>query len=67
MLQRRPAIDTTRCAGCGRCLPACPQGLLSLDVVGYRKLAALRNLDRCTACQRCASACLVEALRPQSL
>jgi Fe-S-cluster-containing hydrogenase component 2 len=67
MLRQPPEIDHARCGGCGRCLPACPFGLLSLETTGFRKRAMLAQTERCTGCQRCVVACQVDALKPRSL
>jgi ferredoxin len=55
-------VDTKRCTGCGRCVAACPDRLLTLEVSGYRKHAAMRGADRCRSCRTCLPACPVGAL-----
>ena len=46
-----PHIHTSRCTGCGWCVAACPPGVLSLQVVAWRKtktaaLSVSRPLER---------------------
>lgn len=47
------------CNGCGRCLPACPAGAISLA-----EGRAAVDWSRCDGCGKCVSACWQEALRP---
>ena len=56
-----PNIDVSRCSGCGRCVAACPPRLITLEVTGHRKVAALINADLCTKCGQCARSCLLNA------
>ncbi|HEX9077943.1 MAG TPA: 4Fe-4S dicluster domain-containing protein [Desulfuromonadaceae bacterium] len=55
-------IDTVRCTGCGRCVAACPARLISLEVRGFRKEAALDRPERCDRCGRCGENCPVGAI-----
>jgi NAD-dependent dihydropyrimidine dehydrogenase PreA subunit len=55
-------INTARCTGCGRCVAACPFRVLTLEVSGYRKHAALQDSRRCSGCDACLPACPVGAL-----
>lgn len=55
-------VDAARCTGCGRCVAACKEKLLTLDLCGTRKAAAFRNADRCNICGKCVSECLVGAI-----
>jgi ferredoxin len=57
-----PQIDASRCSGCGRCVAACPEKIISLEVDGYRKHAEIVNIERCTSCGRCLLNCPVEAI-----
>ena len=44
-----------RCKGCELCVPACPQGVLSMSVVvnkmGYRYPQLTQGCTGCTACE----------------
>lgn len=52
-----PDIDTTRCTGCGWCVAACPEHVLTLARSGWRKTAVLTDADACTGCTKCAVKC----------
>lgn len=56
-------VDAARCTGCGRCVAACNDKLLTLDLCGTRKTAAIRNSGRCNLCGKCVSECLVGAMK----
>ncbi|MDD5285376.1 MAG: 4Fe-4S binding protein [Desulfuromonadaceae bacterium] len=62
-LQGVPQIDSARCTGCGRCVAACPQKIITLEVSGYSKHAVIRNTERCSLCGCCVTICPVEAIR----
>jgi ferredoxin len=57
-----PKIDTTRCTGCGRCIAACTEHVLTLEVFGFRKFAMVKEAQRCLRCFKCVTACPVGAL-----
>jgi len=57
-----PEIEITRCTGCGRCVAACRERVITLEVSGFRKHAALVTPLRCSRCQSCLAACPVGAL-----
>jgi len=57
-----PSIDITRCSGCGRCVAACPQRLITLDTISHRKTARITTPERCTCCGKCIESCPVQAL-----
>lgn len=63
---RLPAVDTTRCTGCGRCVGACAPQLLSLEVVRWKKSAVLAGAERCTGCSLCALRCPFDAITMQA-
>jgi ferredoxin len=60
--RRVPLVDTQRCTGCGRCVGACDEHLLSLERRGWDKHAALHDADRCTGCTACARVCPFHAI-----
>ena len=57
-----PLINTVRCSGCGRCVSACPERLITLEVTGHRKHGLLVNPEQCSNCGTCITACLLEAI-----
>ncbi|MCX7974984.1 MAG: RnfABCDGE type electron transport complex subunit B [Candidatus Aminicenantes bacterium] len=63
-----PLIDEQKCTGCGKCVEACPRGLLELHPVERNIFVFCRSLDRpavsrkvcknaCIACNICVRAC----------
>lgn len=52
-----PSIDTARCTGCGWCVAACPEHVLTLERTGWRKASTLIDAAACTGCQKCAVKC----------
>ncbi|MBT1072817.1 4Fe-4S dicluster domain-containing protein [Pelotalea chapellei] len=50
------------CSGCGRCVAACAEKILTLEVSGYRKHAAMLDTSRCTSCGACTAACPLDAI-----
>lgn len=61
-LKVAPFIDIVRCSGCGRCVAACPQRIITLETVGYRKHAVLTRPEHCTGCAACLNACPLGAI-----
>jgi len=57
-----PELDAARCTGCGRCVAACTERLVTLEVSGFRKHAVLAEPLRCNRCLNCLAACPVGAL-----
>jgi ferredoxin len=57
-----PQIDAARCTGCGRCVAACSEKILTLEVSGYRKYAVIEHAEKCILCGQCAMNCPVEAV-----
>jgi electron transport complex protein RnfB len=67
-----PAIDGSRCTGCGNCLPACPRSLLSLIPANAQITVgcasdepAERRATRCDTGCRSSGACLGTAFLPE--
>ncbi len=52
-----PIIDAGRCSGCGRCVAACPERLISLEICNHRKYAIISEPKHCTGCKKCIEAC----------
>ena len=57
-----PIVDTKLCSGCGRCVAACPEKIITLETVQFHKNAVILYPERCNACKRCEQACPVAAL-----
>jgi pyruvate formate lyase activating enzyme len=51
-------IRNIKCAGCGECVKACPENVISFSEDGKRCM----NWNGCTQCFECVSACLYGAL-----
>jgi len=52
-----PILSVVRCSGCGRCVAACPERIITLTTDQFRKHATVTDADRCTQCGRCIAAC----------
>jgi NAD-dependent dihydropyrimidine dehydrogenase PreA subunit len=50
--------NAEKCAGCGRCVEVCPQGVFVLQ----GKHAAVTDRDRCMECGACAINCEFDAI-----
>jgi pyruvate formate lyase activating enzyme len=51
-------VRDVKCAGCGRCLEACPEGAIRISDERRRVI----DWSRCRQCLECAEACLYESL-----
>lgn len=67
----RVEFDAERCKGCGLCIEACPQNIISFtdetNEQGYR-VAGVKNQDECTSCGLCALMCpdlVIRVVRPK--
>lgn len=47
---------SSKCTGCGRCLPACPKGAISIEPYD-NKIVALTDREKCVNCGACVGAC----------
>lgn len=58
-------IDRDKCIGCGKCIPFCPIGAISLKDEGYAEI----NFDECAECSNCKrqEVCPVDAIYQQEL
>ena len=54
-------IDFDNCTGCGKCVPACPFGLL--EVVDDK----VQLKEGCTLCGACQDACVFEAITIETI
>jgi len=76
MVDGLSAISFDRCVACGKCVEACPRGIISLEVVKNETNYAVRcsNTEAgravrkvcsvgCIACRRCEKACPVDAIQ----
>lgn len=52
-----PIMAVSRCSGCGRCVAACPERIITLSSEQHRKRATVIEAKRCTHCGRCIAAC----------
>ncbi len=52
-------IDKEACKGCGLCIEACPQEILSFakEVNNKGYLYAIKHANDCTGCSNCATVC----------
>ena len=57
-----PEIDRGSCKGCGRCVAACMDRLISLETDGVKKIAIVGDCERCNLCGKCVEECLYGAI-----
>ncbi|HYA87327.1 MAG TPA: mercury methylation ferredoxin HgcB [Nitrospirota bacterium] len=56
------AYKDDKCAGCGRCVEVCPQGVFEMN----EKKAMITDRDLCMECGACAKNCDFEAISVNS-
>jgi len=56
------AYSVDKCAGCGRCVEVCPQGVFKME----DKRAAITDRDLCMECGACARNCDFRAISVNS-
>ena len=72
-VKKLPVVDEEKCAACGKCVAACPKGVLELASVKNEVALLCRNTDKlkavmdvcktgCIGCQKCMKACKFEAI-----
>jgi len=63
-----PIVDLENCVGCGKCVEACPRGIISLVPENFNVYVMCRNMEKapvmkkgcsvgCIGCKRCEKAC----------
>lgn len=51
---------SSKCTGCGACVPVCPKGAISVQLQG-EKYIAVTDRDKCVNCGACVGACVNSA------
>lgn len=51
----------SKCTGCGKCIPLCPKGAISIEPQGDNKFAAVTDRGKCVNCGACTGACPASA------
>jgi Fe-S-cluster-containing hydrogenase component 2 len=57
-----PTVNAALCSGCGRCVAACPEKIITLETIRFHKNAVIWNPEKCNSCGRCVTACPIAAL-----
>lgn len=55
--RQHPLQAVRQCSGCGRCVAACPERIITLELNNHRKHTKITNPECCTACGACIAAC----------
>ena len=50
-------IDPQKCGACGRCIKACPNGVIGKTGGMWRRHIILEHPERCSDCGKCIEAC----------
>ncbi|MDD2366313.1 MAG: 4Fe-4S binding protein [Desulfuromonadaceae bacterium] len=58
----KATIDKDLCSGCGRCVAACPEKIITLEVIGFRKTATISGTELCRGCYLCMNICPISAI-----
>ena len=58
---RKPAVDAARCDGCGKCLPSCRAGAVTVEPTALGPRARIDDA-RCVECEQCIFACPTKAI-----
>ncbi len=57
------AIDTRLCESCGKCVEACPVGVLGLLPFRFHRHVRVNHGELCKGCLKCVRACVQGAIR----
>ena len=59
-------LHTNRCIACGKCVKACPKGILELISMLIHKHVHVKQADLCIGCFKCVKACPQKAILARS-
>ena len=58
-------VETALCQACGRCVEACPNGVLRLVGFLAHRHVRIGRADLCQGCRKCVRACASGAIKAQ--